>query len=78
MRLEEIIQDNFIVFVISETLIIKTLSSRVQNSLQKKQNEFPRITFCYIHRCTQGGGGEVGGGGRVNIVPPSGKFQNTC
>jgi hypothetical protein len=47
MRLEEIIQDNFIVFLVvfftSETLIIKTLSSQVQNSLQKKQNEFPRI-----------------------------------
>jgi hypothetical protein len=24
------------------------------------------------------GGDEVGGGGRVNIIPPSGKFKITC
>jgi hypothetical protein len=36
-----------------------------------------RNIYCSNHRCKQGGG-EVGGRGRVNIIPPSGKFQNTC
>jgi hypothetical protein len=61
------------------------------NTYQKKKQSFHIFkgsSICPLNKHTiliilfnsidahRGGGG--GGGGRVNIIPPSGKFQNTC
>ncbi len=51
------------------------LQSRDKTFASEISKLFPHLAW--KHRNTQGEG-EVGGGGMVNIVPPSDKFKTTC